>query len=115
MSDFTVKFHAAAAFALFALFSASGNLCLSAELDDEAAPVGQITDYDALTDTVELTGPRDVNEDGLGEPVAIPEPSAFALIGCLGLLLLAMTLLRWHFDRSIVVATVAERGPQATA
>ena len=42
---------------------------------------------------------KEASEDQI-EAIAIPEPSAFALLACLGMLLFSMTAVRWHFDRT---------------
>lgn len=43
------------------------------------------------------------------EPISVPEPSAFAMLAMLAGLLLAMTMLRWHFDHSSTGTAAASK------
>ncbi|MEM6654515.1 MAG: hypothetical protein AAF596_01805 [Planctomycetota bacterium] len=69
----------------------------SFELSSPASDLGQFAGFDESI-AASVQSPVDFPEDG--EPVMVPEPSAFAMLAALAGLLLAMTLLRWHFDRT---------------
>lgn len=99
------------------LVSASDDLLVEAEQEvlvpstetfSDGTFSNELSGYSAWDDAFETTTREAVSDIDLPEAVSVPEPSAIGLSAVLAALLLAMTLLRWHFDHSKLAPAVSK-------